>query len=614
MSREIRFGVRITGDSRDVRQSMRRTDQDVRRFRREMRQTQTQARATTGAMNTWAGSLRALRSTVGPLIGITGVGGLARLTQQAIANTAAIQDSADVAGIGAQQYQELTKGLSDLGNVAESVTEGALRRFNRRFGQARQGTGQARDALEELEVSLDQGTGPALDAAVRRLAEIDDSSDRAALASDLFGETAGPQLAAALDQGSEALATVIEQLRESNRIMSQDSIDSATRLDRRWREFTDSFRSNTQQMVLGLVEFSESLEDIGDIPGLGGTPFALRGNLESLRDTLTQDPLDQEIEQTITRIERLDDAMESGVEMHGLEESIREEKELLELLERRREIQNDLASGTRVPEVRRHAGLETEDFTGGRPDMESVDLTGDQQRERDQRQNELLREKERLLRSIQTPQEEYGEQVAMLQRLHQAGEIDQEQFNRGLEQAEQNLKQATRETDNYAQAGRRLQMTFQSALEDSIVDFENWRNVAASALQDVQRIMLRQTVTGPLTDTLGDAFAGGGGSGSQGVGGATPRTFAGGGYTGNAPRSGGVDGIGGFPAILHPRETVIDHTRGGVGDSITFSPVIQVSGDGADTEAKIDRALRRAYPEFERRIAERQARRGRSRL
>jgi len=38
-------------------------------------------------------------------------------------------------------------------------------------------------------------------------------------------------------------------------------------------------------------------------------------------------------------------------------------------------------------------------------------------------------------------------------------------------------------------------------------------------------------------------------------------SFAGGGYTGSSPRAGGIDGQGGFPAILHPQETVIDHTR-----------------------------------------------------
>jgi tape measure domain-containing protein len=43
--------------------------------------------------------------------------------------------------------------------------------------------------------------------------------------------------------------------------------------------------------------------------------------------------------------------------------------------------------------------------------------------------------------------------------------------------------------------------------------------------------------------------------------GGMPWSFAGGGYTGSAPRAGGIDGQGGFPAILHPQETVIDHTR-----------------------------------------------------
>ncbi|KRA44700.1 phage tail length tape measure family protein [Devosia sp. Root635] len=41
--------------------------------------------------------------------------------------------------------------------------------------------------------------------------------------------------------------------------------------------------------------------------------------------------------------------------------------------------------------------------------------------------------------------------------------------------------------------------------------------------------------------------------------GLTGPSLEGGGYTGDGARSGGVDGKGGFPAILHPQETVIDH-------------------------------------------------------
>tara|TARA_R100000278_G_scaffold15096_2_gene15604 strand:- start:1390 stop:3153 length:1764 start_codon:yes stop_codon:yes gene_type:complete len=46
---------------------------------------------------------------------------------------------------------------------------------------------------------------------------------------------------------------------------------------------------------------------------------------------------------------------------------------------------------------------------------------------------------------------------------------------------------------------------------------------------------------------------------------ATLENFQGGGFTGFGSRTGGVDGRGGFPAILHPNETVIDHRKGGRG-------------------------------------------------
>jgi len=50
-------------------------------------------------------------------------------------------------------------------------------------------------------------------------------------------------------------------------------------------------------------------------------------------------------------------------------------------------------------------------------------------------------------------------------------------------------------------------------------------------------------------------------------------------------RSGGIDGRGGFPAILHPNETVIDHTRG-QGQGITIINNIDASGN-QDVDEKI---------------------------
>jgi hypothetical protein len=71
--------------------------------------------------------------------------------------------------------------------------------------------------------------------------------------------------------------------------------------------------------------------------------------------------------------------------------------------------------------------------------------------------------------------------------------------------------------------------------------------------------------------------------------------YAGGGYTGNGARSGGLDGRGGFMAMLHPRETVIDHTQQGGGPTITIQTgqVVQMP-DGSQwvSMADLEQAMR----------------------
>lgn len=60
--------------------------------------------------------------------------------------------------------------------------------------------------------------------------------------------------------------------------------------------------------------------------------------------------------------------------------------------------------------------------------------------------------------------------------------------------------------------------------------------------------------------------------------------FDGGGYTGSGIRAGGLDGKGGFMAMLHPNETVIDHTKGqgmGGGAVVNFN-ISTVDASGFD--------------------------------
>jgi hypothetical protein len=69
------------------------------------------------------------------------------------------------------------------------------------------------------------------------------------------------------------------------------------------------------------------------------------------------------------------------------------------------------------------------------------------------------------------------------------------------------------------------------------------------------------------------------------------QSFEGGGFTGAGPRSGGLDGKGGFPAILHPNETVIDHTKNQNMGGVTIVNNIDASGSGPEVDQKIVAAM-----------------------
>lgn len=122
-------------------------------------------------------------------------------------------------------------------------------------------------------------------------------------------------------------------------------------------------------------------------------------------------------------------------------------------------------------------------------------------------------------------------------------------------------------------------------MEDSLVRFVqtgklSFKDMANSIIADLIRIQLRQSIMGPLAGLIGGnlstATKYGTNPGSQQTAMLASQDFEGGGYTGYGARSGGMDGKGGFMAMLHPNETVIDHTKG-QGGGVTIVQNINVS-------------------------------------
>lgn len=144
---------------------------------------------------------------------------------------------------------------------------------------------------------------------------------------------------------------------------------------------------------------------------------------------------------------------------------------------------------------------------------------------------ELLFELDPTLAAI----DEFNSKLRDLQRVRQAGLITAEReeqlrarFQRDLDEQIRQIENQNSATQRAREAAEDLGFTFTSAFEDAIVAGEGLREILKGVLEDVQRILIRTTVSEPLagklSEGIGNAFTsgglfGGGGGGTAASGG-----------------------------------------------------------------------------------------------
>lgn len=104
---------------------------------------------------------------------------------------------------------------------------------------------------------------------------------------------------------------------------------------------------------------------------------------------------------------------------------------------------------------------------------------------------------------------------------------------------------------------------------------KSFSDVALDLLSNVADRIIDILMTPVFNSLAGGIAAGIGGGLGLNMAGPVP-SFAGGGFTGYGPRTGGLDGRGGKLALVHPNETVTDHTRGerGGGNNVTVNMTV----------------------------------------
>lgn len=121
-----------------------------------------------------------------------------------------------------------------------------------------------------------------------------------------------------------------------------------------------------------------------------------------------------------------------------------------------------------------------------------------------------------------------------------------------------------------------------SSLADVITQGENLRESLADIFKGIANDMLTSGIQEALQSVF--KYGTGGGNALAGLIGTSLPSFDGGGFTGMGARSGGIDGKGGFPAILHPNEVVVDRRKGQSVSGASINLTLDFRGTTGDKE------------------------------
>lgn len=151
-------------------------------------------------------------------------------------------------------------------------------------------------------------------------------------------------------------------------------------------------------------------------------------------------------------------------------------------------------------------------------------------------------------------------EIAELNKTAKRFKFDENQIN--FEELKVKTKESITIVEQFANTVEgKLTAAFQSFFDFTNKEFLNFKTLAMGIVQAVINELIKVFIIESLVASIKSSitsFAGGIEYDMLTAG----LSFDGGGYTGSGVRAGGIDGKGGFMAMLHPNETVIDHTKG----------------------------------------------------
>lgn len=151
----------------------------------------------------------------------------------ALADDLMVQSS--VTGLSTDALQEYAY-MAELVDTDVSTITGSLTKLTRNMDSATKGTGAAYEAFQKLGVDIYSTDGTLRDAndvfdeAIGKLGEVENQTERDALAMDLFGKS-GQELNPIIDAGSDALEEFRQQAHETGYVLDGETLESLGNID-----------------------------------------------------------------------------------------------------------------------------------------------------------------------------------------------------------------------------------------------------------------------------------------------------------------------------------------------------------------------------------------------
>jgi hypothetical protein len=195
--------------------------------------------------------------------------------------------------------------------------------------------------------------------------------------------------------------------------------------------------------------------------------------------------------------------------------------------------------------------------------------------------NDLLGRVSATFKGSQVAAGDYAGVLDRVDTLYQNGQISAKEYQAAIELVKD-------EFGDVMDAAKSMEEATEAMFVSIVTGAKTGREALSDLLATFAQMAAKSAFSG-LFDGLFDGVAG--------AFGVKTKSYDGGGYTGGGPRSGGLDGKGGRLAMIHPQETVVDHTRGqtlGGGGGGTKIVVNQTNNFSSDVQQGV-RAEMKSY-------------------